>query len=1233
MLAVLTAAAWWRADPFIRRTTRTQLEGLLASLLQGEVHIDRVAQLSFGGIVAEGVTVLDPHKRRVLRAKQLSLGLNVFALGRGVLHFTHGKLSDVELLAIPSETSAITLFEALAPEPSPPPSSDDQGGGLEVLFDHIHVLRATLRGSVPGLSNVEAQQLSAHGRIHVDNELHVQVTQAAAKLTAPYEKPLTLEHATLALDTGPFVLTHHFRLRQDDEQVRGALVYRGAPSGAAPDASADDALDLRLTLEPISADLLLNLGIGAAQILVPYVRGSVRLHGPSRALNYAAALTTDAGDVYARGSFPEQGGIDLEFSSKGLRLEQLIAYFPPVSLSLRVSAHASRDEPVRLTIEAPELNVLGIGMHTAHVSGFYENDRFQFQDGLVHYAGGRFDLAGWVDNDADLYVRLRANVPDVARDPFVRRLGLSAGIVSDVYVARAGHSLSFEGKLQVSHLQYGALAMDSLTLEGEADFGEDMLLPKLRLKGSGGNMYVASYPIGDLTFNGSGVNGRYEASVDALNHDGRRASLDLDYERRGNRQRFVGRHFELSLPNRAPWRAQADVTLTPDGVEIALAELDSGPQHLQMSGTFSYSKAYRVDALLKAFDLGGLRELLQIDLADLDGTVEGKLALTGVPKHPRIDGYAIVSNGQFLGMQGLTLGLTLVFVEGRFDLDTDLTLPDKSRIYLTTAGEPGEGATWLDQIAHGTYEYGLEFDKVPFAVSKPWLVWLGLEPPPGTISARLRGEGTLDNPKLTLQTRIDDIDLAGYQKLDFDLSAEHDGARLHVTQLAVADEHGPLAGATGSIDATLSELIAFDALRSSLATRPFELRVSTPRRRLDELPAPLRVDVPIPAIANLKLAQSAQGPTLDLDALLGFPTKESGIAACDGTLRRPELALRLTTAGDQGVGTLGLKLDGHDVGSAQLRADVPLAAWLTGAQPLAAPRTSIVLKASTLASEELPLLCDYVAGPVSIEANADDLFSQPPRLNLRLRSTAMQLLAHHSQRQRLGSLRNARIMGAPFAGDIDVAIQGERIGVRAQLRQKQGSLSLTGSMPSAALMPDEQRPEGPLPVDFTLDARGLDLAAFTLALPFPVRSSGSLQGLARLRYDLGTQQVNLSGDLAVTRGSLGITPLGQQLSDVAARLHFAGNTLQLQKLTARDFDGQLDITGNVVFQTLTQLRLDLGLSFADFPLRNEGAQVSKLTGKLGLRAEVDPDNTRAELVVKDLRVNLPSDLGIGVQDL
>ena len=121
-----------------------------------------------------------------------------------------------------------------------------------------------------------------------------------------------------------------------------------------------------------------------------------RLFGPTRELAYRAVLTSAAGRVALRGKLPEAGGVDLRFESDKLLVHELIAYAPPIELALAVRAEAGPNEHVRIRADAPTLDVLGHPLQAAHVSGHYEGERFYFKDGRVEYAGGHFDLAGWV---------------------------------------------------------------------------------------------------------------------------------------------------------------------------------------------------------------------------------------------------------------------------------------------------------------------------------------------------------------------------------------------------------------------------------------------------------------------------------------------------------------------------------------------------------------------------------------------------------------------------------------------------------------------------------------------------------------------------------------------------------------------------------------------------------------------------------------------------------------------
>ena len=140
LVGSLLALSWNRWDPEFRGFARRTLETQLAGLLAGEVHIDRVDSLHLGGIVAIGVTVLDPLKRPVLHADRLELDMNLFELLQNRLRFTRGHMVGTRIRAIASEAAAVTLFDALIPKsagaPAPPDAEPLHLSG--VLREHPH---------------------------------------------------------------------------------------------------------------------------------------------------------------------------------------------------------------------------------------------------------------------------------------------------------------------------------------------------------------------------------------------------------------------------------------------------------------------------------------------------------------------------------------------------------------------------------------------------------------------------------------------------------------------------------------------------------------------------------------------------------------------------------------------------------------------------------------------------------------------------------------------------------------------------------------------------------------------------------------------------------------------------------------------------------------------------------------------------------------------------------------
>jgi TamB, inner membrane protein subunit of TAM complex len=1222
------AATLWLGPKtaYMRALSRRILEEELDALLAGDVQIDRVEQLSLAGVVARGITVHDAQGRVVLRAKRLELGLAPLALLRLKLRFSHGLLEDARIHAFPSALG-ITLFDALTPAASPGPAQPPSKGGLQIAFEAIHVLRASVYGDVRGAPGLDVALHEARGEIRVGDELAVRVTQVRADMRAPYPNT-RVPQATFDLDTGPLRMHVHARAQRPEDSLRLALGYSAPPSGK-------DHLDMWVTLDPVQPALLSEIGLLPPNLLVSPVRGSVHLAGPLDALDFSSGLDTDAGALTLRGALPDAGPTVLVLQSKQLDLSRLIAYAPPVQLGFELDVRAPLTGPIRLALRSPSLALLGVDLRDAAVSASYADERLTLNNTRVRYGGGQVEVSGHIDADADFSLRVRSNVPDLARSPTIRATGLRGGIRTDVRIERADEQLTFDGSVGWVTPQYGYYgATKEMMIEGVLRTNESFSSLQIDAAGASWGTTILGKSIGDFEYKIRGASPHFTADFGLIDARARTANAHLGLTvGKHDSYRFLLFPLEVGVKGRPPWRARADVTLDREAVTFNEVFLENGSQRLDLTGAYSFSKQYRVDSVLKRFDLGGLRELSGLDLADLEGTIDGSLALTGVPGRPRIDASGKLREGQFLGMTGLSVDTTIKSVEGRFDVDTQLTLPDKSRIGLYAAGEPGDGEEWWSQISAGSYQFGLDFDHVPLEVTRPWLAWLGLEPPPGTVSASVRGAGTLHAPELDIKTELHGLEFAPWPKLDLVLELDHDGERATLHRFEASDAHGQIAKLTGFLDAHIPELLDPMALRPSLDKRPFELALGWTNRRLDQLPDPLRVDLPMPSTGAVRLAQTEQGPSLDVLARLGWPEDSEGISAC-GASRHPEAELTLSAHAGRTTAKLTAKLDNEPLAMADIEADTPISGWLTGSDPLFLPRTGFTLNADTAASEEVPLLCDHVAGPLRVDISALDAFADPPELSVELRSSGLQLVAAQSQVQRLGALRDARVLGSPFALSASAGVDGPSFSMLADIDQQKGSrLRVSGSIPRESVLPSGL-PKASWPLaKLDIEAVHSELSSLLIGLPISVRASGQLDGKAQARFDFASDQVGLSGALALSRGTLVLGSLGQELSQVQGRLALHDNVIDLEELSARDFDGRLNIDGRFAFAGLRELATELTLTLREFPIRRESAQVSRLTGSMKLRATTQPDRTRAELSFGELRVNLPNDLGQGIQSL
>jgi hypothetical protein len=1210
------------ADLTLRRLTRVSIEAGLARVLQGEVTVDRVATLSLGSALLEGVHVRDPQGRNVLSIKRIEVDFDLIALLKSEAHLTRMHAHGVRARLIPSPLASVSLFESFLPRAGDEGASEGESS-FAIRFDDIVLKNASVYGNAPGLSGLRATDVSVSARLRAGDAFEAKVSRVVGRLVAPFSEPFVLERGGLQIKASPAVqLNGSFRIARANDRAHVGLIY------SASQENEKDRLDLRVMMQPVSVAMLRDLSIPAPETLLGGLRGSVHVSGPSAALDFRAHIASEGGTLDVAGAYREAERTFVHVTTQEFALHKLLAYAPPVVLQGTFEANAPSAGPIQLSAQSPSLEAYGLKLSGVRFAGSYENDVVSLGETVFGYAGGNFSVAGFVRADGDLKLRVRSYLPDTSRDPFMRAEGFRARLQTDLTVAFENDQLSAQGKVELKDASYAALSAGSLTLEGRAS--GDLDGPRIALRGQGSQVALAGVPLGELQLNARGEGDTYITDLAIVDETGRAAKARVRFERRDPALRIFADSFTLGVPGRPAWNARADVLLQPDGVRIDQLELKNGEQLFDMRGKFSYSREYRVDAKLVRFDIGGLRELTRIDLADLDGTADGNVAITGVPGHPRIDARGSISNGLFLGMTGLGLDLGMTFADGKFDIESELMLPDQSRMSIIARGQAGKGREWLDELAAGEYEFSLDFQRVPFEVSRPWLAWAGIEPPAGNVSAFLRGHGTLEAPTLELTSRLEGFAWGDIPPLDIDVDLEHDQRTLTLRSLHIADQHGQLVQARGLVQASFQEFLAPEALRAELASRPFAIEASWSDRALQELPNPLRTDLPVRTSGTLELQQSVNGPSLQLSIDLQWREEVSLGACAQG--QTPSARISVKAAGNAVDASLTTALGSAAPLTARAHATSDITGLVAGTASWILPEIDLAVHYQSESSEEVPYLCEYFGGPLTLDINAKNALSRRPELSFAMRSPALQLVPNKLQRQKLGKASQRLALGRPFRVDVTGGIEGEQIAFVAHADgQGLGALDLFGFVPRALLEKGDGADLPPL--ETKLRATNFELATILVALPISLRAAGRVDGEVRVALDLPNNKALFEGGLALREGRLAIPALGQELTQASAQLVLRNDTIEIRDLTAQDYKGKMSAHGAIRIDTLDHSLVDLELTLRDFPVRREGAQVSKLTGELNLRAELEPFRARAEARIADMRIDLPNDLGQELQDL
>ena len=125
-------------------------------------------------------------------------------------------------------------------------------------------------------------------------------------------------------------------------------------------------------------------------------------------------------------------------------------------------------------------------------------------------------------------------------------------------------------------------------------------------------------------------------------------------------------------------------------------------------------------------------------------------------------------------------------------------------------------------------------------------------------------------------------------------------------------------------------------------------------------------------------------------------------------------------------------------------------------------------------------------------------------------------------------------------------------------------------------------PERRLPGGISIRARadGVDLAILEALYPGVRRTAGHL--FADFGIGGTWERPELTGEITVREGAASFRALGVRYERLDGRITFAGDTIQVRRLTATTGDGQAELSGFIRLEGLTSPRLGLSLEARDF---------------------------------------------------
>jgi translocation and assembly module TamB len=1181
-LLLLVGGAYLLAchTPWGRESVRLVVLAQLEPLFRGQITIGELSRLGLSGLGLRNLAVRDPAGDPVIALARLELDWAPASLLGGEIVVERVQLSDgqVELADFSQQRGVLAAFAPKFPKPE---AAQAAGRPLALRVREISVDGLALSAEVAGFGVAGVRRLTLRASYQQHDLREAAISSLSAELLRGGRDLGGIDsasgHYVSAGGPSSLQLAAHVaetRLRLDAQaRLPGDPAFQDAP------------LQGQLQIDRLESATFAALGRSEWGAPLHQVLDlEVTLSGSARAPRAEFAIRSAAGELAGKASLSADRHAELQLAARQLALGQLAPGLPSGSLEGTLTVEADRidtgDVPIRLRFHEGRFGAFALPELSASTRWSGQ----QLRDLSLELAGygGRLKVDGEVSFAGDAQARLELSLPQLERLPRLPDVPpLRGALELQSQLALRQQQLRVQGTLTLRSV---ALASASLgSLQSEFDVRGDVLAPHLHTSLHATGVRTGSLRLDDAT----------------LSLDARRAS-DAVVATLSAAGQLQGQPFQLSVARARIGRDQS--------IDVRGARARAFGQQATLSGRYGTGRVEGLVLDARGIDLAELRSAFALQpalagTADLHATARGSLEAPILALSVR-GSELRYGEGPELSLAAeaeLDAGQGRARVAARADGPGGRLL----RLQAKTSFPASARASWGQRLRGAQLEAEAVLEQLG---TKDLSAWLGQPlPVDGTGSLQVKLSGPAREPRLQSELRAQLRQLAPGRDADVSLQVRYAQGEVRA-DVALSDRDGPwldarahLAHPQGNTEALLRD--AAQLLQRAAWDAQLELH----ERRLASAPIPR----PLPAsAASLQLAaqlSASHRPLAEPQAELKLRLRQPGQAAsADCQSLQAELAVLARLDAGKLHGELELSRQAQQLASITARAGLELGALLAGAGPARLAGLELDLALSELELATLPLVCNRVHGRISGNAHARSLLGGAPELDLSLRAQQLSL-----NRLDFMDATLAAQLRTPEARVDLVLLHGatrSTLTARVPLELRAGSLSV----------PREQ----PLSGELRLDR--LPVGALVSAQGAISRATGTLSGRIALAGTRAAPQ--LSGYLAPEGVGFTATALAQPLADINGRIRIDQHGIEIERLSARDGDGKLQLDGRVDLRPQTRA-VDAALTLVakKFPLRQQGRVAGTLDASLRVRATLEAQAARVGVQLENASLWLRSE--------